>query len=385
MSKSYPDPKVMNLGSNYQGWIADLKKIIFETGRKELYEKSASGIPWIMMKKRLKELKYVCLIDSLTFSDIRTITNCDFEEDMTLIKLEDMFKKMELEVKRVGLYEEEIDDKPCYNYLEEIIIDAFGIYTTSLHGVLKKLISESSASAEVITFEKVLVENPSLDGPAILLCPEKIESIYPKINKVFSEEYPLGANPHYAFFKMTYLHELGHHIYPSIRKNKYVWEALANFFAFGFLNPTERTLLFSKTLTQSYQYQSYCGLLFILYPQASPELNSDFRSIFQLAANAQYFIEKVELSIFERGVSVYDEFIIDLLLLIHRMFYHKKEVIYPVKGCVLFLADLFRQTNLFDFMDIVSVQKKNHTRFSDPKITWDWNEKVNQYNRLIIR
>lgn len=125
---------------------------------------------------------------------------------------------------------------------------------------------------------EILRQHPGEDGPAILLCPELIATLYPRLQFTQPrlrrrEILSLTENPCRTFLKLTFLHELGHHVYPvhGLDGDPWLSEAFANWFVYGFLNPRERALLRAKTCLQCSEYQAFEGFLSFLDVPGLPD------------------------------------------------------------------------------------------------------------------
>jgi hypothetical protein len=135
--------------------------------------------------------------------------------------------------------------------------DFFGIYLDSWR----------DAVPEIIPFEPTSTagsDNATIsDGPAILLCPRNIEKIYKNLVSThwpLSPLWPLSENPHREFFRMTLLHEIGHHLWPIHQRNErpHEAEAMANGLVYQLSDYRTRKYLFYKSrLLQSPEYGTY--------------------------------------------------------------------------------------------------------------------------------
>lgn len=294
------------------------------------------SISWVEIGNKLKELKYVCLVDELTFVSIYRDSECYKQENSFLQDLQKLFEEMEQapedgygndhvmqdfpDADRLnrrntrnsnfpsGLNNGDLPEEPCVDKDKERIIDCYGIYTKSLYRILmqKNYPYNNENACKLIS---KLRNDLASDGPAILLCPELIEKIYAKT--VMSVDRSLGVadNPTYSFLKMVYLHELGHHIYQISDRFSLLGEAMANYFAYSFLTPSERNLLFSKTLTQSSVYRSYHGLLLIQYPWTVPLMKFWDGASIGIGGRAEVFIRKLEQALFHGQEILFHEYI----------------------------------------------------------------------------
>jgi|GEM_PF-5909043 len=387
MAGKYPKPTIINLSSKYPVWLHEVEKIIKETGDEDQYQQAAPGVPWNLMKQRLRCLKYVCLFDDLSHKKVISYSNCYSDEDEIIFKLKKMFDKMKPEPELVSERQNDetgFQDKPCYDYTKKVIVDPYGIYTASLHNVLKAISKDYNPGDPIYDWAEKLADDPELDGPAILLCPEKIETIYNTLSCRSNFNLPLEPSPYYTFLKFVYLHELGHHVYPSVRRNLYAWEAFANFFAFGFLSPTDRLTLFHKASTQPFEYSIYNGLLMMLYPHMLPELAGIKRANLLLATEAELFMEQLELSMFERGLPLKQDYIDLLMRLCERVFEENLKVSPCLEHFLYLIADLYRSTDLFNLDFLIDLQDMNNVMFDTRENNLSWHKKVIRCSRVVI-
>lgn len=403
MSLLVPNPKIINLSSRFEGWVSEIDRIIKETGRKDLYIKAAPGVPWEELSKRLKELKYVFLLDKLKFRELRRVTNC--MEDLSnklLFDLEKIFNKMKQdsdpqEVCDREDREERVDRdedsllllEPCYDYIEDVIIDCLGVYVRSLTATLKK-ISSYKFNHRVLTLIEELEMDPGKDGPAILLCPELIESVYRNIVKKSSPELLLHPNPTYTFLKATYLHELGHHIYQTTKPYRYLWEAMANWFAYGFLNVDERYLIYKEALCLPYKYQCFNGFLVILHPLELNYLrtsNWEKSEWWKIVASGELFMQKFEKNIFRGEDPPVNEYLYDQFFnIIDRYLYdvQQRGMLESVKSSLLILADLY-STDIEvhnKLCSLIDALWKQH--FAAPSKQTSWHCKIHSKHRILL-
>lgn len=136
------------------------------------------------------------------------------------------------------------------NFGQAGVVEAYGLYVNEWR------------KTDLVNKHNGILEKMS-DGPAILLCPERIVEIYPtlmSIGKKFRKPLPLSSNPTLINLKMTLLHEMGHHFFPVHRSNasKYLSEGLANRFCFYGLCESEKPWLLYKTWhLQPPEYSAY--------------------------------------------------------------------------------------------------------------------------------
>jgi cold shock CspA family protein len=100
-------------------------------------------------------------------------------------------------------------------------------------------------------------------APAIFLCPENINSIYPAVasrREGFRHALLLSSNPAHVNLQTTLLHELGHHFFPVHLSGarRYLSEALANLFCHRGLDREEQAWQLYKTWhLQRPEYSAY--------------------------------------------------------------------------------------------------------------------------------
>ena len=73
MATYFDQVEVINLNSKFDGWIEDVTDIISDIDNRALIKNSVPRLPLNKLLKRLRELKYVCLVDDLTIIETRRI------------------------------------------------------------------------------------------------------------------------------------------------------------------------------------------------------------------------------------------------------------------------------------------------------------------------
>lgn len=314
---------LINLGSKHEDWLNDVKEILMEIDHKNFIDLMAPKNREKKFKRRLRELRHLCLISDQQYKETRNIKvnrggflqegkeeeisrpieeNQSHEKDELDGLLEEALNPpMEEKGKEIlsenpketGEREREagkiISGKPDIygtgisgkgkvkegvNIQVTEVVDCYGVYVKSLKNWIKNVIS-SRRPWEMERMEEYLksMEKGDLeDGPGILICPENIKTIYPLMMRRNGEEVVESLapelNPDFLFLKMTLLHELGHHVYPC--PNILFSEGMANWLVLKYLNPEERMLLQAKTDLQSKPYKMYLGILNFLYPNQFP-------------------------------------------------------------------------------------------------------------------
>ncbi len=159
MSKSYVGHiHFFNINSSFDGWAQELRSFAKENAKQENYYKCLPSIPWWEIGNKLKELKYVCLVDELTFTSIYRSSECYKKENSLLEKMEKVFDEIEqipedgycgdymsrdfpdtpilsrngrINVHHPDLKDDDFPEEPCVDKLHNRIIDCYGIYTKS--------------------------------------------------------------------------------------------------------------------------------------------------------------------------------------------------------------------------------------------------------------
>jgi hypothetical protein len=121
------------------------------------------------------------------------------------------------------------------------VIEALGIYLPDLHAYAEQLaLSRMSLAAWLASHSDV----PR--GPAVLLCPELLFELPNVCARALDQGEPRPrTDATDLFFRMTLLHEVGHHVLPET-SDRFLSEGLANAFCFAHLTPEERSWLFAK-------------------------------------------------------------------------------------------------------------------------------------------
>ncbi len=295
--------RIMNFGSRYEGWKEDVRHMLAEFDTWE--DNAFPSIPGKDMVKRLKELKYVCLVPRLVIVKTREkypkVGNGEKEpeEEMGLDdllddlldavmrdedELEDIEREEEPEIGHDDMprnrEEEQRDDgisgqEPHHGECEgggTVIVDCYGIYVGSLNSWLDWLSYYIPQSKEIIACRNDFKSGKIKDGPAVLICPELIETLYRdvirKSSKSVRNALTLESNPLQIFLRFVLLHEIGHHVFPVFGSRSVInlSEALANWFVYWIITPKEREILHAESQMQSLPYQMYHGMLPLYFP-----------------------------------------------------------------------------------------------------------------------
>ncbi len=304
------DVKLLNLGSAHEGWLQSVRGLLGELMDPEVLERAVPTVPFEDLDERLRSLRFVCLVDDLTLFESRQAfpeRGRPGEPDEDLYGLlgrlrdapvvdggEEQPKWPRPEALRpVGEFSELLGrglhearwaagHEPHHGEVGEeqavgrqgagvdVLVDCYGLYVGSLHGWAAGL-GRSRGNAGIEAMFRNHPDYREADGPAVLLSPELISTLYRLVMSRAPRpvRYYLAPEraPDLIFLKLVLLHEIGHHVYPVHgRASKNVSEAFANWFAYGFLNPGERAVMHEKTETQTVSYQMYEGLLSLLHP-----------------------------------------------------------------------------------------------------------------------
>ncbi len=334
--------EVLNLSSRYCGWVEDVKLLTAEIGTKDALKRAFPRLKIRQLSKKISEVKYCCLVSNLTIETTRQIfepvhgrlnwpddnahetdgKNGDDsykrrEDDPDDNFLEQLFKELmdvpedeemyannhdwdasSLGNSELNLAKSIIVNDPFYGkdpYKPQVVllvVDCYGIYTQSLKKWLDNYCSNKSncgITRAMLDLQEKLRNNPDLDGPAVLLSPENIKTIQPMVannrDRTVRELLTIKLQPDMQFLKMVFLHELGHHVFKAPGRN--LSEAMANWFAYCFLNCNEKVLLQEKTSSQERPYQMYLGLLSLLHGGSHSTIFADIKLQWPLPASAE--------------------------------------------------------------------------------------------------
>jgi len=307
--KVFEDTLVLNFGSRYAGWADDVRLLLTQFNTWE--QTPFLTIPWKQLSKRLNEIKYICLVGRFAITEtckVFPFVPGRKDENSEKNDLERLLARMQdapehddeeydeeypEEERDKDVLEEEEDfpwDSSNKDVLEEedfpwdssnidveddhgissqfpyyggttdesevtVIVDCYGIYVRSLKDWLDGF-SNQYLNRTMNQWKERLADR-SIDGPAILLCPELIETIYRTVMRRASlpirKILTLDVNPSRLFLKFTLLHEIGHHVFPvcTNTSTRYLSEAMANWFVYCAVSPQERAILHEKTQTQT--------------------------------------------------------------------------------------------------------------------------------------
>jgi len=304
----------LNLGSAHASWLAEIPGLLDELTTS--LEREPSAIPFPYLRHRLKSISYFCLTDALTLSRTREVViphpnsadseisnNADDTDPIEDWSCEDAsWDKTELgneietdwderpdsqcrppweglfnpaETPDSGCLPESNNNSECHIGTVSLVVDCYGLYVTSIRLWAQSLGSKQRPQSVGELLNRI--EDGSLtDGPAVLLCPENIceipaivaSSVRPEMRR----DHSLAGNPLLQFLRLVLLHEIGHHVFPlhcESRKSLELSEAMANWFVYRHVNPSDRLALHLLSETQDHCYRMYQGMLPLLYPRSS--------------------------------------------------------------------------------------------------------------------
>ncbi|MEN6617795.1 MAG: hypothetical protein ABFD12_14670 [Syntrophorhabdus sp.] len=364
----FPEVEIADINSNRNDWEDKVEALLLNP-RESVYHLLNKCIDGDSIKERAASLKYVLLLNQLRFMEIReyysinisgecpessetiseTIDENPFDPDEPLCgnnesdSIDDMLDEgMDGDLPE-EMMPEEIEDHLPNEEASEVhdsagvlggffppicsgepsslpnsspngpirvvtIVDCFGIYTNSLASFIRSL--PKRLINDFLRWKPMILSDPKLDGPAVLLSPELIQTIGPRIRKVGSafviKELGKHANSDDLFLKMILMHEIGHHFFPANFQahGRYVLgESLAQWFSYALLLPGEREVMhcFSNFLDEA--YRTYEGFLVFLYPDRLPVQYPD-RNIPWPIPGARQLFRQIQRSAFEYNPSV---------------------------------------------------------------------------------
>ena len=298
--KWFPNARILNLGSRYAGWQRDVEAILGELDVAPLERRFAAG-PFSDLPARFVaragEIRYFCLAGPGVLEITRRLfvanpptrslekvlvegladwpdDDCgpDRDESRTNRRpdIEDEFRDLrDTEPDRSAIHiaahppHHGRRSEQCTDSLT-VTVDCYGIYVSSLKGWLAARCSAGGARGSTLL---ALLEDPGPDGPAVLLCPELIETAYRAslldASSSLRQDLDLGCNPSRALLRNVLIHEVGHHVFSNCGDLIDLSEAMANWFAWMLLSPQERTLMHALSNAQSLPYRVYRGLVFL--------------------------------------------------------------------------------------------------------------------------
>lgn len=276
--------RILNLGSRYPGWIDSVKEQIEEeilVWRK--WSAAAPSIADDALSGRAGSLKYFCLVDDLTLQWSRgRLRPEERGHDPDLQEL--LARMLDAPPAEDGGEQElrpDLEEKaypsiqvaahePRHGIEEDgtsVTVDCYGIYTGSLLGWMHSM--DFRSLGNVATEWAMSVNSgEEEDAPAVLVSPELIGTLPALISYTAPSNVRrvLGSDAESLFLKLVLLHEIGHHVYPAHENSTLaVSEAMANWFAFGFLSVAERAVFWEMSSTQAPPYRMYDGLLSLLH------------------------------------------------------------------------------------------------------------------------
>jgi len=297
--------EVVNLGSRYAAWVDDVGELLAAFDDAEALGQAVPSVAYDALAQRVGQLKYVCLVGSLLTVETRkafpsvppgqeTARNEYLDgllgrmRDAPVRDQEDESEGDRGRPEGGGEPEEDfpwnsnvdpVEDRgasrepPHYGGRQgrvQVVVDCYGIYLESLKEWLQSVV-RGAGNRTIRRWHERLQADPEADGPAVLLCPERIETIHRLVVSraplPVRKQLSLGRCPTRTFLKLTLLHEVGHHVYPVHRAGaiRFLSEALANWFAYSLLDARERALLYEKTAVQQLAYRMYSGLVAVCH------------------------------------------------------------------------------------------------------------------------
>ncbi len=218
------------------------------------------------------------------------------------------------------------------------------------------------------------------DASLIVICPENIVSSLSKLkvpDNLYSEPWEIPYSQYDFGLKKVLLHEMGHHMFPvfTFESNWSVYwpECMANWFAYHYLDRSERFILHMWSLKQPIQYQCYKALLGLSMRNGSHE----FLSILPLSLRSEFIIEVEKLCGYNevvhsfshlgaKGQLYFDPYYVSRLQQLCRDFYKKPDT-FNVGHPVLFThSEVLFQLLIYDdqyldlfteFQDMISEGK----------------------------
>jgi hypothetical protein len=286
-----PTLELHDLDSGYPDWLNELRVLVDKLSNASLWQHAVPAIPLPRLHGRSYELRYICLISRKSAHAAVQLFHDIEPQSGGLASEFELFGRNVPDWNEPGEGAELNASEPSGPELESatgpsrhpsigpaptdvrsVVVDHYGLYVGSLYGWLERGASSALLGPAEASLLDRLRATPALDGPAVLLCPERIRTLHGLLRRRIpvsvSDRLALDSVTNRTYLKLTLLHELGHHVFPAqdISGMQYMPDAMANWFAFGFLDPRERRLLHAKTQTQSTPYRAYEGMLALLQP-----------------------------------------------------------------------------------------------------------------------
>jgi hypothetical protein len=275
--------RVWNLGSVYDDWRWDVRLLLEELASNPHWQEAAPSISMGNLSRRARGLRYVCLVPDLTITASFKLPVAFQKQDGLAAELGPMLQQAEELQDNSSATQDpdmhrraaEVNEVPHYalapggNYCNAIV-ENFGMYVESLRAWTLTLIHSSAETAPLRLLHMEFESGNAEDGPAVLLCPERIVSLHERVRCQPQSLCPptLDIVTSRTLLKLTLLHELGHHYFRAHRVKGacYAPEALANGFVWDLIEPMERVVLQAKTQSQSDRYRAYEGLIHLSRP-----------------------------------------------------------------------------------------------------------------------
>lgn len=294
----FSNTTVVNLGSAYDEWRYEIRSLLDEWNDRSLWSSAVPTVSVASVAARVDQLRYICLMSRLQHDSTRLVcrsTRATQEPGGELIDiLESALRAGQQEPLLIDQPEQPPEQKELPEDLtveevettnqwphvartaggrRRVIVDAYGIYVRSLRSWLQQQSRGRSVETPIQELYEHLTLNPAADGPAVLVCPERIALQRHFISHAARPErlrsLDLQRIPNRVLLKLTVLHEIGHHVYQVANTSSdNLSEAMANWFAYGFLPAEERLLLHHKAATQKLPYRLYEGFLSLSDPTA---------------------------------------------------------------------------------------------------------------------
>jgi len=327
---------VINLTSGFSGWAENVRTLLFDLEDPEAWKRAVPSVCARSLTERYRELRCICLVDELTLSESRRVfppvprslprdsdryffdRNLDRgDREVGDRPIEDLLDEMEAAPWRypnepgseddLSAGENDGDNRQAMErYIAhhwphlggfprapsaaapwpgsandvEIVVDCYGMYVRSLRTWLREVGGRGSSYSLPRKADEI--EELQDGGPAVLLCPEAIETVDRLVAQTspssIRELLQIDRNPDLLFLKTVLLHEIGHHIFDVVRHESHtetripvnLSEGLANWFASAFLDAEERLLLLAKTWEQTRPYRMHLGLAWLQHGTSWP-------------------------------------------------------------------------------------------------------------------
>jgi hypothetical protein len=301
----FPDARILNLGSRYAGWQRDVEAILEGLDAAPLERRFGAG-PYPDMPARIVaragEIRYFCLAGPQVITQTISAfgdplpehesehelrhrvcdwpdddhppygSNIDNERGHVDEGFPDPYDEGEPDSRDVSIASRapyhagrnQDSGSTSATRTVTVTVDCYGIYVSSLLGWLTCRDQRNQTEQSVL---RHLRDDPDQDGPAVLLCPELIETAYRASLRdaplPLRQELDLGPNPSRSLLREVLLHEIGHHIFSNSGDLTFLSEAMANWFAWMLSSPAERTLLHALSRKQDLPYGMYRGLVLL--------------------------------------------------------------------------------------------------------------------------